>query len=86
MWIGFGMIVGLVVKVIMFGCDLGGVVVILLMGIVGLIIGCVIFKFFYFEFDIFFISMFGFCVGIGGVFIIFMFYKIFGGYWFIEGE
>lgn len=86
MWIGFGTVVGLAAKAIMPGRDPGGAVATLLMGIAGTVIGCAILKFFYQEAKVTPISMLGFCVGTGGAFIILTFYKILGGYWFVEGE
>ena len=86
MWIGFGTIVGLAAKAIMPGRDPGGAVATLLMGIAGSIIGCAILKFFTPDVRISPISMVGFCVGTGGAFVLLTFYKILGGYWFIEGE
>lgn len=86
MWIGFGTIVGLAAKAIMPGRDPGGAVATLLMGIAGSVIGCAILKFFYPSLQITPISIAGFCMGTAGAFILLAFYKILGGYWFVEGE
>ena len=86
MWIGFGTVVGLAAKAIMPGPDPGGSIATLLMGIVGTVIGCSLLKFFYPTIPVTPISFLGFCVGTGGAFILLTFYKIMGGYWFIEGE
>ncbi len=86
MWIGFGTLTGLAAKGIMPGRDPGGSVATLLMGIVGTVIGIALLKFFYHEANVSPISLLGFCVGTAGAFIILAFYKILGGYWFVEGE
>ena len=58
----------------------------LLMGIAGTLIGCAILKYFYPEQHIQPISVEGFAVGAGGAFVLLIFYKVLGGYWFVEGE
>ncbi len=85
-WIGFGTVVGLAAKTIMPGRDPGGTVATLLMGIAGTLIGCAILSYFYPLQSIQPISPEGFSVGAGGAFILLLFYKILGGYWFTEGE
>lgn len=85
-WIGFGTIVGLAAKGLMPGRDPGGAVATLLMGVAGSVIGCALLKFLHRGVDVSPISLLGFCVGTGGAFIILAFYKILGGYWFVEGE
>ncbi len=85
-WIGFGTLVGLSAKAIMPGRDPGGTVATLMMGIAGTLIGCAILRFFYPTMNIQPISLEGFSVGAGGAFILLLFYKVLGGYWFTEGE
>ena len=85
-WIGFGTVVGLAAKAVMPGRDPGGTVATLLMGIAGTLIGCALLRFFYPEEAIQPISLEGFSVGAGGAFILLVFYKVLGGYWFVEGE
>ena len=85
-WIGFGTVVGLAAKAVMPGRDPGGTVATLLMGIAGTLIGCALLRFFYPEEAIQPISLEGFSVGSGGAFILLVFYKVLGGYWFVEGE
>ncbi|HMP80724.1 MAG TPA: GlsB/YeaQ/YmgE family stress response membrane protein [Pirellulaceae bacterium] len=85
-WIGFGTLVGLAAKAVMPGRDPGGTVATLMMGIAGTLIGCAILRFFYPAMDIQPISLEGFSVGAGGAFVLLLFYKILGGYWFTEGE
>jgi uncharacterized membrane protein YeaQ/YmgE (transglycosylase-associated protein family) len=46
MWIGFGTLVGLVARAIMPGKDPGGAISTLLMGIVGVVLGCGTISFF----------------------------------------
>jgi uncharacterized membrane protein YeaQ/YmgE (transglycosylase-associated protein family) len=85
-WVGFGTVVGLVAKAIMPGRDPGGTVATLMMGIAGTLIGCAILKLFDPGRNIEPISLQGFSVGAGGAFILLLFYKVLGGYWFTEGE
>lgn len=85
-WVGFGTVVGLAAKAVMPGRDPGGTVATLLMGIAGTLIGCAILKYFYPTQNIQPVSLEGFSVGAGGAFILLLFYKVLGGYWFTEGE
>ena len=85
-WIGFGTIVGLAAKAVMPGRDPGGAIATLMMGIAGTLIGCAILKYFYPMQNILPISIEGFAVGAGGAFVLLVFYKVLGGYWFVEGE
>ena len=85
-WIGFGTVVGLAAKAIMPGRDPGGTIATLLMGISGTLIGCALLKYFYPDQLVKPISLEGFAVGSGGAFVLLLFYKILGGYVFIEGE
>jgi len=85
-WVGFGTIVGLMAKAIMPGRDPGGAVATLLMGIGGTIIGCGTLSFFYEGQRITPISLVGMAVATAGAFILLLFYRILGGYWFVEGE
>ncbi len=85
-WIGFGTVVGLAAKAIMPGRDPGGTIATLLMGISGTLIGCALLRFFYPGQFIQPISLEGFAVGAGGALILLTFYKVLGGYWFVEGE
>lgn len=85
-WVGFGTVVGLAAKAVMPGKDPGGTIATLMMGIAGTLIGCAILKYFYPNQNIQPISLEGFSVGAGGAFILLLFYKVLGGYWFTEGE
>jgi len=85
-WVGFGTIVGLLAKAIMPGRDPGGAVATLLMGIGGTIIGCGSLSFFYDGQRVTPISPLGLAVATAGAFILLLFYKILGGYWFVEGD
>lgn len=85
-WIGFGTVVGLAAKAVMPGRDPGGTVATLMMGIAGTLIGCALLRFFYPNQYVQPISLEGFAVGAGGAIILLTFYKVLGGYWFIEGE
>ncbi|MCA9121645.1 MAG: GlsB/YeaQ/YmgE family stress response membrane protein [Planctomycetales bacterium] len=85
-WVGFGTIVGLLAKAIMPGRDPGGAVATLVMGIGGTIIGCGVVSYFYDGQRVTPISPLGLAVATGGAFIILTFYKLLGGYFFIEGE
>jgi len=85
-WIGFGTIVGLVAKAIMPGRDPGGAIATLAMGIGGTVIGCGILSYFYDGERVTPISPLGFVVATAGAFIILFFYRLLGGYWFVEGD
>ncbi len=85
-WVGFGTLVGLFAKAIMPGRDPGGAIATLCMGIGGAVIGCGILAFFYEGARISPLSPLGFLVATAGAFLILFFYKLLGGYWFVEGE
>lgn len=85
-WIGFGTVVGLTAKAVMPGRDPGGAIATVLMGIAGTLIGCAMLKYFYPDQLIQPVSLQGFAVGAGGAFVLLAFYKVLGGYWFVEGE
>jgi uncharacterized membrane protein YeaQ/YmgE (transglycosylase-associated protein family) len=85
-WIGFGTVVGLMAKAIMPGRDPGGAIATLAMGIGGSIIGCGILSYFYDGERITPISPLGMLVAIGGAFFLLFFYRLLGGYFFVEGE
>ncbi len=85
-WIGFGTLVGLLAKAIMPGRDPGGAVATLGMGIGGTVIGCGIMSFFYRDTIVTPISALGLCVATAGAFTILFFYRLLGGYWFVEGD
>ena len=57
-----------------------------LMGIGGTVIGCGSLAFFYDGARISPISPLGFLVATGGAFILLFFYRVLGGYWFVEGD
>ena len=86
-WVGFGTLVGLLAKAIMPGKDPGGAVATLAMGVGGTVIGLGVLAFFYEKGrQVTPISPLGFVVATAGAFIILFFYKLLGGYWFVEGE
>ena len=85
-WIGFGTVVGLLAKAIMPGRDPGGAVATLAMGIGGTVIGCGTLSYFYEGQRVTPISPLGLAVATAGAFIILFFYRLLGGYWFIEGD
>lgn len=85
-WVGFGTLTGLAAKALMPGRDPGGAVVTVLMGIGGTVIGCGSLAFFYEGARISPISPLGFLVATGGAFILLFFYRVLGGYWFVEGD
>lgn len=84
-WVGFGTVVGLLAKAIMPGRDPGGTVATLCMGIGGTVIGCGVVSLVYRDQLITPISPLGFAVATGGAFVILLFYRLLGGYWFVEG-
>ena len=85
-WIGFGTVVGLLAKAIMPGRDPGGAVATLAMGIGGTVIGCGTLSYFYEGHRVTPISPLGMAVATAGAFIILFFYRLLGGYWFVEGD
>lgn len=85
-WIGFGTLVGLLAKAIMPGRDPGGAIATLAMGIGGSVIGCGIFSYFYNGQRVTPISPVGLVVATAGAFVILFFYRLLGGYWFVEGD
>jgi len=85
-WVGFGTLVGLLAKAIMPGRDPGGSIATLAMGIGGAVFGCGILKYFWNEMEVTPISPVGLVVATGGAFVILFFYRLLGGFWFVEGE
>jgi uncharacterized membrane protein YeaQ/YmgE (transglycosylase-associated protein family) len=85
-WVGFGTIVGLMAKAIMPGRDPGGAVANLAMGVGGTVIGCALMTYFVGGDPVTPISLVGFCVAIGGAFLLLLFYRLLGQRLFIEGE
>jgi uncharacterized membrane protein YeaQ/YmgE (transglycosylase-associated protein family) len=85
-WIGFGTVIGLLAKAIMPGRDPGGAIATVLMGIGGTILGCGTMSYFYDGQRVVPVSPMGMVVGVVGTLIILFFYKLLGGYYFIEGE
>jgi uncharacterized membrane protein YeaQ/YmgE (transglycosylase-associated protein family) len=85
-WIGFGTLVGLLAKAIMPGRDPGGAVATLAMGIGGTVVGCGLVGYFFTGCRVTPISVVGLAAGTGGAFAILFFYKLLGGYWFVEGD
>jgi len=85
-WVGFGTIVGLLAKAVMPGRDPGGAVATLMMGIGGTIIGCGTLSYFWDGPRVTPISLEGLVVAVGGTFILLFFYRLLGGYFFVEGE
>ena len=84
-WIGFGTLTGLCAKAIMPGRDPGGAVMTLSVGIGGTMIGCGLLAYIQ-GMRISPISTWGFVLGTAGAFILLFFYRLLGGYWFIEGD
>ena len=85
-WVGFGTLVGLLAKAIMPGRDPGGAVATLAMGVGGAVIGCATLSYFYEGHRVTPISPMGFLTATAGAFVLLFFYRLLGGYWFVEGE
>jgi uncharacterized membrane protein YeaQ/YmgE (transglycosylase-associated protein family) len=85
-WVGFGTIVGLLAKAIMPGRDPGGSIATMMMGIGGTVIGCGVVSYFYEGHRVTPISPLGLGVATAGAFIILAFYRLLGGYFFVEGD
>ena len=78
-WIGFGMLAGMVAKAIMPGRDPGGPIVTLLMGCGGSVLGSGVLMYFWQGQRVPAISPLGFAVATGGAFIILVFYRLLSG-------
>lgn len=86
-WVGFGTLTGLLAKAIMPGRDPGGAIATLAMGIGGAVIGCGVLTYFSDAGTrVSPITPVGFAVATAGAFILLFFYRLLGGYWFVEGE
>ena len=85
-WIGFGTVVGLLAKGIMPGRDPGGAIATVMMGVGGSILGCGVVSYFNEGQRITPISPLGMLVATLGALLILFFYKMLGGYYFLEGE
>ena len=85
-WIGFGTVIGLLAKGIMPGRAPGGAIATVLMGIGGTILGCGFVSYFNEGQRVVPVSPMGMLVGIAGTLLIIFFYKLLGGYYFLEGE
>ncbi len=85
-WVGFGTLVGLLARALMPGRDPGGAVVTLALGIGGALIGCGTWALTVDGTRITPVSPLGIMVATGGAFGLLFFYRLLGGYWFLEGE
>ena len=85
-WIGFGTVVGLLAKGIMPGRDPGGAIATVMMGVGGSVLGCGVVSYFSEGTRITPISPLGMLVATLGSLLILFFYKLLGGYFFVEGE
>ena len=85
-WVGFGTIVGLLARALMPGRDPGGAVTTLLMGIGGTIIGSGAWSLITEGGRVTPISPMGIVVATIGAFSLLFFYRLFGGYYFEEGN
>ena len=85
-WVGFGTVVGLLAKGIMPGRDPGGAIATVLLGIGGTVLGCGVVSYFREGQRVVPVSPMGMLVGITGALLILFFYKLLGGYYFVEGE
>lgn len=85
-WVGFGTVVGMLAKLIMPGRDPGGALTTIAMGIGGTIIGSGTCSLFLDGQRITPVSPAGLLVATAGAFSLLFFYRLLGGYWFVEGE
>ena len=85
-WVGFGTVVGLLAKLIMPGRDPGGALTTIAMGIGGTIIGSGTCSLLMNGQRITPVSPAGLLVATMGAFTLLFFYRLLGGYWFLEGE
>lgn len=86
LWIGYGTVVGLLAKAVMPGRDPGGPVATLAMGIAGVIIGCGVWSLVSDGDRVTPISLGGLLAGTLGAFVILLFYRMLGGYWYDDPE
>jgi uncharacterized membrane protein YeaQ/YmgE (transglycosylase-associated protein family) len=68
------------------GRDPGGAIATVLMGIGGTVMGCGVVSYFNEGQRVIPVSPMGMLVGIAGTLVILFFYKLLGGYYFLEGE
>ena len=85
-WIGYGTVVGLLAKAVMPGRDPGGPVATLAMGIAGVVIGCGVWSLVSNGERVTPISLGGLLAGTLGAFVILLFYRVLGGYWYEDHE
>ena len=85
-WILVGLVAGVLAKLIMPGRDPGGAIATVLMGIGGTVLGCGVVSYFGNGLRVTPISLKGMIVATLGSFLILFFYKLLGGYYFVEGE
>jgi len=85
-WIGYGTVVGLLAKAVMPGRDPGGALATLAMGITGVIIGCGVWSLLGDVERVTPISPSGLVAGTLGAFVILLFYRMLGGYWYEEPD
>jgi uncharacterized membrane protein YeaQ/YmgE (transglycosylase-associated protein family) len=85
-WIGFGTVIGLLAKGLMPGRDPGGAIATVLLGIGGTILGCGCASYLREGSRVLPVSPLGILVGTAGTMTILFFYKLLGGYYFLEGE
>lgn len=78
-WIGFGMLAGLIAKAIMPGRDPGGPVVTLALGCGGSVIGSGTLMYFLPGHQVTALSPLGFAIATGGAFILLFFYRLLAG-------
>jgi len=76
----------LLAKGIMPGRDPGGAIATVLIGIGGTVLGCGVVSYFHQGQRVVPVSPMGMLVGIAGTLLILFFYKLLGGYYFVEGE
>lgn len=78
-WIGFGLLAGLVAKALMPGRDPGGPVVTLIMGCGGSVVGSGVLMYLSPGQQVPALSPLGFAVATGGAFILLVFYRLLSG-------
>lgn len=78
-WIGFGMLAGMLAKAIMPGRDPGGPVATLAIGCGGSVVGSGLLMYFWQGARISAISLLGFAVATGGAFVLLFFYRLLAG-------
>lgn len=85
-WVGFGTILGLLLRGLLPGRDPGGAIASVLLGMGGTIMACGLVSYFHDGQRIVPTHLSGMFIGAAGTLLMIFFYKLLGGYYFVDGE